>query len=61
MDSLEIVRACYEWQKNNSKVAGRAKKLNEVLGKIGLAYIWQSQSETNVSICNKIRERCNDI
>jgi hypothetical protein len=36
-------------------------KTNEELRKIGLAYIWQSQSEINVNVCNNIRERCNDI
>jgi hypothetical protein len=61
MDSLEIVRACYDWQINNLKADGWARKLNEELGKIGLAYIWQSQFEINVNICNKIREKCNDI
>jgi hypothetical protein len=34
--------------------------LKKELEKIGLAYIWQSQSEINVNICNRIRERCND-
>jgi hypothetical protein len=42
MDSLEIVRVCYERQINNLKVDGWAKKLNEELEKIGLAHIWQS-------------------
>jgi hypothetical protein len=37
MNSLEIVRACYEWQINNLKVYGWAKKLKEKLEKIGLA------------------------
>jgi hypothetical protein len=59
--SREIVRACYEWQVNNLKVDGWAKKLNQELRKIGLAFIWQSQSEINVNIYNEIRERCNDI
>jgi hypothetical protein len=31
------------------------------LGKEILVYIWQSQSEINVNICNIVRERCNDI
>jgi hypothetical protein len=37
MDSLEIVRTCYEWQINNLQVEGSAKKLKEKLDKIGLA------------------------
>jgi hypothetical protein len=57
MDSLEIVRACYEWQINNLKVDGWAKKLKEELEKIGLAYIWQSHSEINIHICKIIREK----
>jgi hypothetical protein len=61
MDSLEIVRACYEWQINNLNVDGWAKKLKKELEEISLAYIRQSQSEINVNICNIIRERCNDI
>jgi hypothetical protein len=61
MDSLEIVRACYEWQINNLKVDGWAKKLKEELEKIGSAYIWQSQSEINVNICKIVREKYNDI
>jgi hypothetical protein len=61
MDSLKIVRACYEWQINNLKVDGWAKKLKEELEKTGLACIWQGQSEINVNICNIIRERCNDV
>jgi hypothetical protein len=42
-------------------VDGWAKNLKEELKKIGLAYIWQSQSEINVNICKIIGERCNDI
>jgi hypothetical protein len=61
MDSLEIVRSCYEWQINNPQVDGHAKKLKEELGKIGLAYMWQSQYKINVNICKIITERCNDI
>jgi hypothetical protein len=61
MNSLEIVRACCEWQINGLNVDGWAKKLKEEMEKIGLAYIWQSQSEINVSVCKIIREICNDI
>jgi hypothetical protein len=32
MDSLEIVRKCYEWKINNLMVQGWAKKLKEELG-----------------------------
>jgi hypothetical protein len=57
-----VVRTCYEWQINELKVDGWEKKLKEELKKIGIAYIWQSQSEINVNkICKIIRERCNDI
>jgi hypothetical protein len=61
LDSEETARICYEWQLNNLKVDGWARKLKEECGKIGLEYIWQSQLGTNVNICNKIRERCNDV
>jgi hypothetical protein len=33
VDSLETVRACYEWQIKNLKVDGWAKKLEEELEK----------------------------
>jgi hypothetical protein len=39
MDSLDKVRTCYEWQINNLKVEGWAKKLREgKLEKIGLSF-----------------------
>jgi hypothetical protein len=38
-----------------------ARRLKEELGKIRLAYIWQSQMGIHGNICNKIREICNDI
>jgi hypothetical protein len=56
MDSSELVKMCYEWEMNNLKVDGWAKKLKE-LEKVGLAYIWQNQAEINVTICKTIRER----
>jgi hypothetical protein len=46
---------------NNLKVDGWAKNLKEELEKLGLAYIWQKQTEINLTICKTIRERCNDI
>jgi hypothetical protein len=61
MDSSELVKICYEWQMNILKVDSWAKKLKEELDKMGLAYIWQNQTEINVTICKIIRERCNDI
>jgi hypothetical protein len=61
MDSEETARVCYEWRLNNPKVHGWARKLKEELGKIGLAYVWQSQLGSNGNICNTIRETCNDI
>jgi hypothetical protein len=61
MGSLEIERACYEWQINNLNVDGWGKKLKDELETVGFAYICQSQSEINVNICKIIRERCNDI
>jgi hypothetical protein len=61
MDSSELVKMCYEWQMNNLQVDGWAKKLEEELEKMGLAYIWQNQTEINVTTCKTIRERCNDI
>jgi hypothetical protein len=61
MDSSETVKMCYEWQMNNLKVDGWANKLKEELEKMGLACIWQNQTEINVTICKTIRERCNNI
>jgi hypothetical protein len=60
MDSLELIKLCYEWQMKNLKVDRWAKKLKEELEKIGLAYIWQNQMEINVNIRKTVRERCND-
>jgi hypothetical protein len=50
MNSLETVGTCYEWQVYNLKVESWAKKLNEELAKIGLAYMWQIQAESNAII-----------
>jgi hypothetical protein len=61
MDSSELVKMCYEWQMNNLKVDGWAKKLKEELERMGLTYIWQNQTEINVTVCKIIRERGNDI
>jgi predicted transcriptional regulator len=62
MESLEIVRTCYEWEVNNLNVEGWAKKSKEKLEIIGLAYILKIQAESNANkICKIIRERCNDI
>jgi hypothetical protein len=38
MDASELVKMCYEWQMNNLKLNGWAKKLKEELEKMGLAY-----------------------
>jgi hypothetical protein len=61
MDCEEVARVCYEWQTNNLKADGWVRKLKEELGKIGSACIWQNQVGINVNMCNKIREKCNDI
>jgi hypothetical protein len=63
MDSLQIVRTCYEWQINNLNAEGWARKLKQELEKMGLAYtIWQNQAESNANkICKVIRERCDVI
>jgi hypothetical protein len=61
MDSLELIKLCYEWQMKNLKVDSWAKKLKDELEKMGLAYISQNQTEINVNICNIIRESWNDI
>jgi hypothetical protein len=37
VDSLGIIRTCYEWQINNRKAEGWAKKLKEELEIISLA------------------------
>jgi hypothetical protein len=44
-DSFEIVKTCHAWQNNNLKEEGWAKKLEEELEKIGLAYC-------HVHVCN---------
>jgi hypothetical protein len=49
MDSLEIIRMCYEWHINNLKVQHWAQELEEELEKTGLEYIWQSQAEINAN------------
>jgi hypothetical protein len=36
MDSLEIIRSCYEWRINNLDIEGWAKELKEELEKIDL-------------------------
>jgi hypothetical protein len=61
MDSLELIKLCYKWQMKILKVDSWAKKLKEEFEKIGLAYIWQNQTEINVNMCKIVRERCNDI
>jgi hypothetical protein len=61
MDYSELVKMCYEWQMNNLKVDGWAKELKEELEKMALAYVWQNQTEINVTTCKIIRERCNHI
>jgi hypothetical protein len=55
MDSSELVKMCYEWQMNNLKVDGWAKKLKE-LEKMGLAYIWQNQAEINVTTVKQLEK-----
>jgi predicted transcriptional regulator len=61
MDSLQIVRTCYELQINNLNAEGWARKLKHELEKLGLVYIWQSEAESNANkICKVIRERCDD-
>jgi 1,2-phenylacetyl-CoA epoxidase catalytic subunit len=56
MDSSELVKMCYEWQLNSLKADDWAKKLKDELGKMGLAYIWQNQTEINVTTCKIIIE-----
>jgi hypothetical protein len=41
-DSVEILGTCCEWQVNNLKIEGLAKKLKERLEIRSLAYIFQS-------------------
>jgi hypothetical protein len=62
MDPLQIARTCYEWQINNLNAEVWARKLKQQLEKIGLAYIWQNQAESNANkIYKVIRERCDNI
>jgi hypothetical protein len=49
LNSLEIVRTCYEWQINILNVEGWAKKLKGEWKELGLAYIWQKTSEINAN------------
>jgi hypothetical protein len=49
MDNQELVKKCYDWQKDNIKSDSWAKRVKEELEKIILASIWQNQYEYNNS------------
>jgi hypothetical protein len=57
------VKKYYDWQKDNIKSDGWAKRVKEELEKIGLASIWQNKYEYNNSsaIDRVVKGRCNDI
>jgi hypothetical protein len=62
MDNQELVKKCYDWQKDNIKSDSWAKIVKEELEETGLASIWQSQYEYNNSaIYRVVKGRCNDI
>jgi hypothetical protein len=63
MDSQELVKKYYDWQKDNIKSDGWAKRVKEELEKFGLASIWQNKYEYNNSsaIDRVVKGRCNDI
>jgi hypothetical protein len=64
MDNQELVKKCYDWQKDNTKSDSCAKRVEEELEKIGLAPIWQNQYEynNNDSVIHRVvKGRCNDI
>jgi hypothetical protein len=60
MDNQELVKKCYDWQKDNIKSDSWAKRVKEE--NTGLASIWQNQYEHNNSaIYRVVKGRCNDI
>jgi hypothetical protein len=62
MANQELVKKCYDWQKDNIKSDSWAKRVKEQLEKIGLASIWQNQYEHNNSaMYGVVKGRCDDI
>jgi hypothetical protein len=62
MANQELVKKCYDWQKDNIKSDSWAKRVKEELEKIGLASIWQNQYEYNNSAMYRVvKGRCDDI
>jgi hypothetical protein len=62
MANQELVKKCYDWQKDNIKSDSWAKRVKEELEKIGLASFWQNQYEHNNSVmCRVVKGRCDDI
>jgi hypothetical protein len=48
MDNQELVKKCYDWQKDNIKSDSWAKRVKEELENIGLASVWQNQYKTTM-------------
>jgi hypothetical protein len=63
VDNQELVKKCYDWQKDNIKSDSWAKRVKGELEKIGLASIWQNQYEhnNNSAIYRVVKGRCDDI
>jgi hypothetical protein len=62
LDGQDKLRNFYELQINDLKMGTWAKKLNEEVEKLELAYIWEGRSGHNTNwMCKIIPEKCNDI
>jgi hypothetical protein len=61
MDNQELVKKCYDWQKDNMKSDSWAKRVKEEREKTGLASVWQNQYEhNNNAIYRVVKGRCDD-
>jgi hypothetical protein len=62
MANQELVKKCYDWQKDNIKSDSWAKRVEEELETIGVASVWQNQYEHNNSaVYRVVKRRCDDI
>jgi hypothetical protein len=63
MDNQELVKKCYDWQKDNKKSDSWAKRVKEELEKTGLALFGRINMNTTTVqyIYRVVKGRCNDI
>jgi hypothetical protein len=54
MANQELVKKCYDWQKDNIKSDSWEKRVKEKLERICLAPIWQNQYEHNNSAMYRV-------